>query len=77
MKGRGTIWGSRAPARALLAMAALVAVHPHRPLRALYERLVAAGKARKLALTAAMRKLRVILNAILGDRQPWRAPQSA
>jgi transposase len=46
-------------------------------LRVLYQRLVAAGNAKKLALTAAMRKLVVILNALVRDGQPWRAPQSA
>ena len=46
-------------------------------LRAFYLRLLAVGKAEKLALTAAMRKLLVTLNAILRDRQPWRAPQPA
>jgi transposase len=77
MKGRRTIWGGRAPVRAVLYMAALVAARHNPALRAFYQRLVAAGKARKLALTAAMRKLLVTLNAILRDRQPWRAPQPA
>jgi transposase len=77
MRGRRTIWGGRAPVRAVLYMAALVAVRHNPVLRAFYQRLVAAGKAKKLALTAAMRKLLVILNAMLRDRQPWRAPQSA
>jgi transposase len=58
-------------------MAALVAVRHNPALRALYLRLVAAGKAKKFALTAAMRKLLVILNAILRDRQPWRSAQPA
>jgi transposase len=74
MKGRRTIWGGRAPVRAVLYMAALVAVRHNRVLRAFYLRLVAAGKAKKLALTAAMRKLLVILNAMLRDSTPWRAP---
>jgi transposase len=43
--------------------------------RAFYLRLFAAGNAKNLALTAAMRKLLVILNAIPRDRRPWRAPQ--
>jgi transposase len=43
----------------------------------LFDRCRASGKAPKLALTAAMRKLLVILNAMLRDRQPWRAPQAA
>jgi transposase len=77
MKGRRTIWGGRAPVRAVLYMAALVAVRHNPILRTFYQRLVAAGKAKKLALTAAMRKLLVILNAMLRDRQPWHAPQPA
>ena len=76
MRGRRTIWGGRAPVRAVLYMAALVAVRHNPALRAFYQRLIAAGKAKKLALTAAMRKLLVTLNAILRDRQPWHAPQS-
>jgi transposase len=39
--------------------------------------LVAAGKAKKLALIAAIRKLLILLNALVRDGQPWRAPQSA
>ncbi len=77
MKGRRTIWGGRAPVRAVLYMAALVAVRHNPTLRAFYQRLLTTGKAKKLALTAAMRKLLVTLNAILRDRQPWRAPQPA
>ena len=77
MKGRRTIWGGRRQVRAVLYMAALVAVRHNRALRAFYLRLVAAGKAKKLALTAAMRKLVVILNALVRDGQPWRAPQPA
>ena len=77
MKGRRTIWGGRAQVRAVLYMAALVAVRHNPALRAFYQRLVIAGKAKKLALTAAMRKLLVILNAILRDRQPWRSARPA
>jgi transposase len=63
--------------RAVLYMAAMVAVHHNPALRAFYRRLVAAGKAQKLALTATMRKLLVTLNAMLRDGHPWRAPQPA
>jgi transposase len=77
MKGRRTIWGGRAQVRAVLYMAALVAVRHNPRLRAFYLRLVAAGKPKKLALTAATRKLVVILNALVRDGQPWHAPQSA
>jgi transposase len=58
-------------------MAALVAVRHNPALRTFYLRLLASGKAKKLALTAAMRKLLVILNAMLRDRQSWRSPQPA
>jgi transposase len=69
--------GGRAQVRAVLYMAALVAVRHNPALRAFYRRLVAAGKAKKLALIAAMRKLLVILNALMRDGQPWRTPLSA
>ena len=58
-------------------MAALVAVRHNPALRAFYLCLVAAGKAKKLALAAAIRKLLVILNARFRDRQRWRTRQSA
>jgi transposase len=77
MKGRRTIWGGRHQVRTVLYMAALVAVRHNPALRAFYRRLVAAGKAKKLALIAAMRKLLVVLNAIIRDGQPWRPPQPA
>jgi transposase len=74
MRGRRAIWGGRASVRGPLYMAAIVAAK-HNPLvRATYERLVAAGKAKKVALVACMRKLIVMLNAILRDRRPWLPP---
>jgi transposase len=77
MKGRRTIWGGRRQVREVLYMATLVAVCHNPRLRRFYAGLVAAGKPKKLALTAAMRKLLVILNALIRDGQPWRAPQPA
>jgi transposase len=71
MRGRRTIWGGRAKVRAALYMAALVASRRNPRLAAFYRRLIAAGKPKKLALTALMRKLLTILNAILRDRRPW------
>ena len=59
--------------REALYMAALVAVRQNPPLRAFYERLVAAGKPKKLALTAAMRKLLVMANAMLREEKAWQA----
>jgi transposase len=72
MKGRRTIWGGRYKVRAVLHMATLVAVRHNPVLRAFYQRLVAAGNAKKLVLTACMRKLLVILNAMLRDGTPGR-----
>jgi transposase len=72
MRGRRTIWGGRKPVRAALYMATLVATRHNPTIRAFHERLRAGGKAKKLAITACMRKLLVILNAMLKDRTPWR-----
>jgi transposase len=72
LRGRRTIWGGRAPVRAVLYMAALVGARFNPELRALYRRLKAAGKRPKVAIVACMRKLLTILNAILRDRTPWR-----
>ncbi|HJR75766.1 MAG TPA: transposase, partial [Nitrospiraceae bacterium] len=66
-----TIWGGRATVRAALYMAAVVAARYNPLIRAFYQRLCAAGKAKKVALVACMRKLLTILNAILKHRQPW------
>jgi len=71
-RGRRTTWGGRAPVRAVLYMATLVAVRHNPVLRAMYQRLVRAGKLKKVALVACMRKLLTILNAMLRDRRPWR-----
>lgn len=74
MRGRRTIWGGRATVRAALYMAALVGSRFNPVLRALYARLVAAGKSKKVALTACMRKLLTILNALLKARTKWIEP---
>ena len=63
--GRRRIGGGRAPVRRALYMAALVAAHSNRQLKAFYQRLRAAGKPAKVALTAVMRKLIVLMNHIL------------
>lgn len=70
-RGQRCIQGGRGVVRCVLYMAALVASRHNPVIRAFYQRLVAAGKARKPALTAAMRKLLVILNAMLRDRTTW------
>lgn len=73
LRGHRTVWGGRAPVRAALYMAALAAARWNPPIRAFYQRLRAAGKPAKVALTACMRKLLTFLNAILLTRTPWRA----
>jgi transposase len=71
LRGRRTIAGGRAAVRAALFMPAMVA-SKHNPLIApYYAKLRTAGKTHKQAITACMRKLLVILNAILRDRKPW------
>jgi len=71
LRGKRTVWGGRAPIRASLYMAALVASRFNPVIARFYRRLLAAGKPKKLALTACMRKLLVILNAIIRDQKPW------
>jgi transposase len=71
LRGRRTIWGGRPQVRRTLYMAALVASRHNPALADFYRRLVQAGKAKKAALTAVMRKLLTILNAILRDKTPW------
>ena len=72
MRGRRTTRGGRSGVRSSLYMAALVASRYNPVLATFYQRLLQAGKPKKLALTAVMHKLVVILNAILRDRKPWR-----
>lgn len=70
-RGRRTIWGGRAAVRAALYMAAVVASRHNPVFIAFYQKLVAAGKPKKVALVACMRKLLVILNAMLKHDMPW------
>ncbi len=76
LRGQRTICGGRRDVRATLYMAALAASRFNPPIRIFYKRLLAAGKKKKVALTACMRKLLVILNALLRTRQQWQ-PQNA
>jgi len=71
MRGQRHIWGGRATVRGVLYMATLTAVRHNPVLKAFYQRLVAAGKSKKVALVAAMRKLLTILNAIVKHRTSW------
>jgi len=71
MRGRRSVWGGRARVRAALYMAALVGTRYNPVVRAFYQRLVEAGKPKKVALVACMRKLLCILNAMLKHQQSW------
>ncbi len=71
MRGKRTVWGGRARVRASLYMGALTASRCNPVIREFYQRLLAAGKPKKVALTACMRKLLVTLNSILRHRSPW------
>ena len=70
-KGKRRIAGGRASVRAALYMATLVATRHNPLIRVFYDRLVQAGKCKKVALVACMRKLLVILNAMLKSLKPW------
>ena len=70
-RGRRMVTGGRPTVRAVLYMAAVTASRCNPAIAAMYQRLIAAGKPAKVALTACMRKLLIILNAIARDRRPW------
>jgi transposase len=77
LKGKRLVWGGRAPVRAVLYMAALVATRRNPIIRRFYQRLLATGKPKKLALTACMRKRLTILNAMMRTQTTWRQPVSS
>ena len=70
-RGKRRVWGGRGQVRAALYMAALVATRCNPALKEFYQRLCQAGKPKKVALTACMRKLLTILNAMVRDHRPW------
>jgi transposase len=75
LRGSRTIWGGRAHVRSALYMSTLVAVRYNPVMKAFYERLRAKGKAAKVALTAGMRKLLTILNAMVKHHTHWHAQE--
>ncbi len=77
LRGRRTVWGGRAQLRAALYMGTLAATRFNPVIKAFYDRLCAAGKPKKVALTACMRKLLTILNAMLVHNTPWRHQPAA
>jgi transposase len=75
LRGRRMSWGGRAHVRTVLYMGTLVATRFHPRIKAFYERLLAAGKVKKVALTACMHTFLTILNAMLKHRTPWQAQE--
>jgi transposase len=72
MRGKRLITGGRSAVRRVLYMATLVATRHNQVIRSYYQQLLGRGKPKLVALVACMRKLLVILNAILKQQQPWK-----
>ena len=70
-RGHRSIRGGRSQVRSALYMAAVTAIRTNPTIRAFYERLIQAGKPGKVALTACMRKMLTILNAMMRSQRPW------
>ena len=73
MRGKRTIFGGRPLVRKVLFMATLVASRSNPVIKGFYQRLLAAGNSKKLAITACARKLLVILNAMAKSGKPFNA----
>jgi len=73
-RGKRRIWGGRASVRSALYMAALVATRHNSVIKAFYQKLLATGKVKKVALVACMRKLLTTMNAMVQNNTPWAAP---
>ena len=71
-RGRRRVWGGRSHLRGVLFMATLASTKHNPVIKTFYERLRASGKPAKVALTACMRKLLVILNAMIKSQAPWK-----
>ena len=76
MKGRRSIWGGRADVRTALYMSTLAAVRFNPVMKAYYIKLKDNGKMPKVALTACMRKMIVMLNAMVKNNEPWRTEKA-
>jgi transposase len=72
-QGKRRTWGGSADVRAVVYIAAIVAMRHNSVIKAFYERLIAAGKLKKVAIVACTRKLLTILNATLRDQALWDA----
>lgn len=77
LRGKRMVYGGRAPVRTALYHAALCGRRWNPQIKAFYDRLLAAGKPKKVALIACARKLLTIVNAMVRDQVPWRTPTLA
>jgi transposase len=77
LRGKRMVYGGRAPVRHALFLAALCGRRWNPQLKVFYERLIAAGKPKKVALIACARKLLTIVNAMVRDNAAWRLPEFA
>lgn len=73
-RGRRGIWGGRAKVRCVLYMATVAAIRSNPVIRDFHTRLVKAGKPPKVAITACMRRMLIILNAMIKNQTPWQPP---
>jgi transposase len=69
--GKRRIWGGRSEVRAVIYMATTVAIRHNPIIKVFHSRLIAAGKPKKVAIVACMRKLLTILNAMVRSKTPW------
>lgn len=77
VRGRRCVWGGRSQIRQVLYMSALAAIRFNPVLQRFHARLLAAGKLRKIAIVATMRKLLIILNAMARSKTSWANPIGA
>lgn len=76
VRGKRLVWDGRGRGRAALYMATLVATRFNPAIRTFYARLLNAGKAKKVTLTACMHTILLLLNTIVRTNVPWRQPES-
>jgi transposase len=76
-RGEAHIRGGRLEVRTVLYMATLTAIRCNPTIKTFYQHLLAQGKKKKVALTACMRKLLTILNAMIRHQEEWRSPQTS
>ena len=74
IKGKRVVWGGRGQLRSVLYMGTLVATRHNPTIRAFYQHLLLAGKCKKVAITACMRKLLTIINVMVKNKTKWKDP---